>query len=317
MRHAPYNCDIRWWPAWLSSLENTVAKVQSAEFLSYDRFCLYTCKSLGLNMVSIWMGVPLVIIHFNGIFHETNHLFWGSWKPLKLGCVLEAQRRYFHGKLHSAGPCCVTRSNRRWTVHIWTTRKSRVWAEGIGWGHEAPSSPRSKVACGNHGWKNPCLVLFHGKIKWRSSTSTSSRKLVITKLWFCLKSAPETVIFHQFSPCFPRHDAQSPSSNGQEIIYGDRTHFWEANHLAENWQESHGAPQNPMDYWWLLSLMSFGRCFPPFWDNPMWLDLCFGSKKKRGKRPQTVWGGGKRILHYNMDDDDDDYYYYYYDDEEE
>ena len=83
----------------------------------------------------------LVIIHFNGIFHETNHLFWGtpmtSWKPLKLGCVLEAQRRYFHGKLHSAGPCCVTRSNRRWTVHIWTTRKSRVWAEGIGWGQEA------------------------------------------------------------------------------------------------------------------------------------------------------------------------------------
>ena len=28
----------------------TIVEVQSAEFLSYDRFCLYTCKSLGCKV---------------------------------------------------------------------------------------------------------------------------------------------------------------------------------------------------------------------------------------------------------------------------
>ena len=62
------------------------AEVQSAEFLSYDRFCIYTCKSLVASASRVWgMGCFLMKelfrskkgVFFNGVAIDEllKHIF--------------------------------------------------------------------------------------------------------------------------------------------------------------------------------------------------------------------------------------------------
>ena len=177
-----------------------VAEVQSAEFLSYDRFCLYTCKSLGCKVKDGERPNDLEFCFFPA---------WGF--------------PFCTGSQHQ-GPCCVTRSNRRWTVHIWTTRKSRVWAQQI-W---AMRCSRKESITGYA--VRDDLTLPKKSLIWRmihddlpneyDHNYTYSlagptawdygkhfHKLVITNCYFA-SSLPLKLscsfIFPQFFPCFPR-----------------------------------------------------------------------------------------------------------------